>query len=364
MINLRYHIVSLTAVFLALIIGILMGTTVVSKATVDGLRSNLHRAEVRSEAVHQRNDELTRQLSQRREIDQATDKALTSQALTPTVEGTLEDVPVLVVASSGASDDLVRRAITSLQSAGANVDGTLILDEHLAPDKLDVEQLGAIVGANGDRVLPTLIRKLANDFASAAGDAGHEDAHETTTTSTPGATATIAPPIPTTRTEQSTTTTSTTLPAPVEPDLISALRRDGYLDFRPVDGQPNNQSVLASPNMQQGIGYRYVFLSGANPSVPDSAILIPLIATLARDGSVPLVAASTPSDENGTDRDVFLGPLLQHKDVKGKVSTVDNLDGYTGMVALAFALRNAGQNHFGNFGVGDTASSVLPPYRL
>ncbi len=363
MINLRYHIVSLTAVFLALIIGILMGTTVVSKATVDGLRSNLHRAEVRSEAVHQRNDELAGQLSQRRKVDQATDKALTAQALTPTVEGTLEDVPVLIVASSGASDDLVRRAITALQSAGANVDGTLVLDEHLSPDKLDVEQLGLLVGASGDRVLPTFIRKLADDFASAAGDADQEDTHETTTT-TQGATATIAPPIPTTRTEQSTTTTSTTLPAPVEPDLISALRRDGYLDFRPLDGQPNNQSVLTSPNMQRGIGYRYVFLSGPKPSVPDNAILIPLIANLAQDGSVPMVAASAPSDENGTDRDVFLGPLLQHKNVKGHVSTVDNLDGFAGMVALAFALRNAGQNHFGNFGVGDTASSVLPPYRL
>ncbi|MBV9664035.1 MAG: copper transporter, partial [Actinobacteria bacterium] len=41
MINFRYHLVSLTAVFLALAIGIAMGATVVDQATVKLLRSQL-----------------------------------------------------------------------------------------------------------------------------------------------------------------------------------------------------------------------------------------------------------------------------------------------------------------------------------
>src|SRR5213593_2003037 len=40
MINLRYHIVSLTAVFLALGLGILAGTTVIDQQVVKGLRTN------------------------------------------------------------------------------------------------------------------------------------------------------------------------------------------------------------------------------------------------------------------------------------------------------------------------------------
>ena len=40
MVNLRYHIVSLTAVFLALGLGILAGTTVIDQQVVSGLKSN------------------------------------------------------------------------------------------------------------------------------------------------------------------------------------------------------------------------------------------------------------------------------------------------------------------------------------
>ena len=38
MINLRYHVVSLVAVFLALGVGVLMGSTVIDRVTVDQLR--------------------------------------------------------------------------------------------------------------------------------------------------------------------------------------------------------------------------------------------------------------------------------------------------------------------------------------
>ena len=40
MINLRYHIVSIVAVFLALGIGVLMGSTIVDRAIVSTLRSS------------------------------------------------------------------------------------------------------------------------------------------------------------------------------------------------------------------------------------------------------------------------------------------------------------------------------------
>ena len=50
MINFRFHLASLIAVFLALAIGIVMGSTVVKEATVKGLRSEIHRVERSSNA--------------------------------------------------------------------------------------------------------------------------------------------------------------------------------------------------------------------------------------------------------------------------------------------------------------------------
>ena len=47
MINLRYHIVSLTAVFLALAIGVLLGGTYLDKYTVDQLDQSITNAEER-----------------------------------------------------------------------------------------------------------------------------------------------------------------------------------------------------------------------------------------------------------------------------------------------------------------------------
>ena len=63
MINLRYHIVSLTAVFLALGLGILAGTTVIDQNVVSGLRSNTNQLENRLNAVKAERDGLQQQLA-------------------------------------------------------------------------------------------------------------------------------------------------------------------------------------------------------------------------------------------------------------------------------------------------------------
>ena len=44
MINLRYHIVSITAVFLALGIGITLGSTFIGRETLDQIRNNVDNA--------------------------------------------------------------------------------------------------------------------------------------------------------------------------------------------------------------------------------------------------------------------------------------------------------------------------------
>ena len=62
MLNLRYHVISLVAVFLALGIGVLMGSTVVNRGVVDQLRKRLDGVEASDRKTRSENDRLTTQL--------------------------------------------------------------------------------------------------------------------------------------------------------------------------------------------------------------------------------------------------------------------------------------------------------------
>src|SRR5437763_11797200 len=116
MVNLRYHVVSLVAVFLALGIGVLMGTTVINKVTVDQLRKRLDSVAASVRQTRHDNDRLNAQVrTWERFADQGRDQLL---------QGRLKGVPVLVIGAVGSDrqpvDDL-RRQLTDAQ---ANFEGT------------------------------------------------------------------------------------------------------------------------------------------------------------------------------------------------------------------------------------------------
>ena len=264
-------------------------------------------------------------------------------------------MPVLIIASKGEDKDVLGHVTTALDSAGADVAGTLLVDDSLSPEKLDTGQLAKVLGVDpSGNVRATLTTRVAATLARAALVPESDipgTGPTTTTTTTSRVDGTV---------DTATTTTTTTVPSRNEPGLLDKLTANGYLDFQPQPGRPENKPILWSPRMDNGIGYQYVVVSGADPPVPNGAFLDPVIAKVARIGSVPLVAGSAPTNEKGTDRDAFLGPLLKIDGVSGQISTVDDLDSYAGQVALAFGLHEAGAGHFGNYGVGATASTVLP----
>lgn len=379
MINFRYHIVSLTGVFLALIIGILMGTTVVSRATVDGLKANLQRAETRSAAVHRTNDQLSGELSRRTKTDDEIDKALTEHVTTQAVGGVLDGVPVLVITTGGADKDLVDRMVTALDDAGASVDGTLVLNDRLAGTESDLEPLRDPLEVPVRRgVRATVIRQLAVALGAAALPGVPLHGVPTTTTSTtttiagpddsiddtPDATGQVDPTNPTATTllgVPGSSTPATTIPeAPSEPEILSLLRSSGFVDVRPAPGRDAKAPLLEAAEYGEGTGYRYVVIAPTKPSSVDEQVLIPLIAQVAALGPVAQVVATGPQDRSNPGDDPFLKPLLGRDGVAGKVSTVDNLGSFEGTVATIYALVAAGDGHFGSYGIGRTASDVIP----
>ncbi len=355
MINFRYHVVSLTAVFLALVIGIAMGTTVVSKATVDGLRSNLSRAEAHSDSVNATNHRLSSDLKTVRRDNVKVDAALSERVLGPAVADDLRDVPVLVISSKGISAQALDRTMAALTAAGAQVDGTLLVDDRLAltgDDKTRLaETLQVDVNSNVRRIM---LSRLASVLATAASMTGVSGASTTTTpsTSVAGPTTTAGGPASPSTTAA---TPTTTLPAPEEPGLVTALRSAGFLELKPVNGGSPSDKVL------EGTGYRYVVVSGADPNVPNEDFLDPLITNLAALGPVPLVAVSAAGDDLGADRDAFLGPLLDDGQVKARISSVDDLERFSGEVGVVYALVEIGSGRHGHYGLGADATAVLPP---
>src|SRR4029450_14121408 len=98
MINFRFHIVSLTAVLLALGIGLVLGTTFLDDALEETLKSQLNDLEASLDRARTRNDDLSSQLGAYRDEGEMLDQQLGERRY----DGKLQDDPVLGVSTRGA----------------------------------------------------------------------------------------------------------------------------------------------------------------------------------------------------------------------------------------------------------------------
>lgn len=350
MINLRYHIVSITAVFLALGIGITMGSTFLGKATVDQIDKNVTSARAQVRDVKARNAELTKTVAQYR----GREAALTDQGVDRIFDGSLKDVPVLVVAAAGVDQDSLDKLTTALASSGALFDGTLTLTDKLQLDTSgDAATMAQLLGVTVTpaRMQQRLASRLATLMLDAAAPADTPPG-TTTSTTVPGTTTVAGTP------SSSTTagSTSTTAPTPATPPaLLTSLIDKGFLDYEAASGGAPVDQVLT----QQG--YRYVVVTGATPDVPDASFLRPLLRDMAADQPAPVVAASAAvGDDPEAVRSLPIKPLIDDDSIGARVSTVDDLESFSGVAAVVMSLEDLGQGRRGHYGVGEGAKSLLP----
>src|SRR5437899_1257255 len=165
MVNFRFHVISLVAVFLALGVGVLMGSTAIDQATVKGLKNNLASYKHRSEAERQRANQLSDELSHWDKFaEQARDQLL---------PGRLAGVPVLVVAVQGVAKSRVADIHTWLGQAEADDQGTVWLQSKLAtPGTNDTQQLGQLLGTpttRGDNLRREAVDQLSSALVRPAG---------------------------------------------------------------------------------------------------------------------------------------------------------------------------------------------------
>lgn len=378
MINLRYHIVSITAIFLALAIGIAMGSTFIDKATVAQLKRNIDGVEAKANRVDADNAGLRGELASYA----ATDKALASTGLPKLLEGTLRGVPVLLVVGTDVGDATVKRVQTLVLAAGAAFEGTLRLDDRLrklTPQSDDVVKLASILDStdlNPLKLLGQLSDQLGNLVALLSRPAPDERSTPPGTTLT---TPTSPAPAATTTTPATTTAATSTTTAPgtasttsepanqhdVNPPLVQTLIAGGFLDFEAPAGDTSTTPKLVAP------GQRVIVLGAPRPPAPEgsvdlnASVLRATLQTAARTQGLEVVAASSLDDAADTTdppsvRSLFVAPLRGDKTVASRLSTVDDLDRANGLLALIWAVKESADGRYGQYGIGRDASAVLP----
>jgi hypothetical protein len=340
MINFRYHLVSLTAVFLALGVGLLLGTTFLDDALENQLRSDLEELEHDLDRAGERNTELRQQLDAFEEEAGGLDEQLGARLF----DGQLLGQPVLVVAPRGIDEGLVERVTTALDQADADVMGTWWLTDRLLLDDDDeVAQLAEALDLTTDDA-----GRLRNNLATQLADVLYGAIDLPATSDAAGSGAAVG-------------TGQARPAAPAEPELLARLREAEFIDYDVPDGEGDVVRLPAS-------GLRIVVVSGPDASVPLGDALMPVLSDLTSDDQPAPVVAVEPSrvpDEqvDGDDPPERLVDVIRDDgDLSQYVSTVDDLDRVSGRVATVLALVDAqpGAPRIGHYGTED-GTELLPP---
>lgn len=301
MISFRYHVVSIVAVFLALALGVLLGTTVVNQSVIENLSRRTNDAVRRSE-------QLRSQVSQQQTALRTWDRF--GSAVEPLlISGQLTGREVVVVTQEGvdaAEVDGVREALTD---AGASVVAVVVVTNRMALVDDDARsELRTLLGpaADGSSALSDvaarqLAARLANGGAAESNDLLQR--------------------------------------------LIDArflVIRGGTGAIEEVGRASQAVSVLAGTSRQ--------------PALEPESFLAPLTVALA-DGARPVVAAETTETVSP-----FVPILRRDGSLDDRLVTVDNADTMPGRIAIVLGLRDLLQSpgKGGHFGVKGGASALIP----
>lgn len=169
MYNLRYHVASLVAVFLALTVGLVLGTVVAERGTLDNQSSTLVDSLQKQFAQIQKDNAELRDGLER-------DRTFATDAVPALVEGALADRTIAVLVNTGRSNGL-NAAVTAIEQAGGVPVVLTIESENMGLDEGVPEGLAELLGPgfSGQSAVPadeTFKAALADALAMELGRAG------------------------------------------------------------------------------------------------------------------------------------------------------------------------------------------------
>ncbi|MER6514005.1 copper transporter [Nonomuraea sp. NPDC001636] len=310
MIDFRYHVVSIVAIFLALAVGIVLGTTLLQEPAVKS-------AQEISAQLTKTKDELRVQIDQLQGREAGNDAFVTS--VTPKlVAGELTGQRVLLVEAPGSSTTFREAEQQVLEEAGAEVSGRVTLTEKF----FDPDRSGVLDG------LVNQLKPVDMVFPSTA-------------TVWDKAGALLASTLLTTDQAQAGTPNAATAA------VISGFEAGGLVS---TDGDPAKRAMLAvmfAPEKAYE-GEQAETQLGALVSVADRL-------DAAGKGAVLAGSAANTAVTGGA-----VSALRDDGDVAKRVSSVDTVDMPTGRVVVVYALREQLSGRAGQYGIGKGASATQP----
>src|SRR4051795_8538835 len=160
MISLRTHAISLAAVFLALAIGVALGSGLLSNTLLSGMRDDKHQLQNQINTLTDDKNALNEKLNAAGEFD--------AQMSPRILHNTLEAKSVVVFRTPDASDDDVDALTRMVGQAGGTVSGTIALTQEFV-DANSAEKLLSVVNSPIVPAGRQLSAKLV-DQGSQAGD--------------------------------------------------------------------------------------------------------------------------------------------------------------------------------------------------
>jgi hypothetical protein len=309
-IDFRYHLVSLIAVFLAVALGIIIGTTALNKPILAGIQDQVTALEKDKRNLEDRTQNLQAQL----DVSDAFE-----EAVAPTlVDGTLSGKSVLfIVADDGVAPETVEQAATLVDQAGGVVSGTLTLN----PEFTDPSSATALQGYVTGGGLPTGVQLPETDDTGQL--VGSLLAQVLVIPADGGAT-------------------------PDAASVSSVMAGLTALDALTVEGD----SVTAAD---------YVVVFTGNEFSGDDAAdrvntLVELVSALDGAGSGAVVAGQG----GATAKNGLIGAIRSDPTLSAALSTVDNVDSAAGRISTVLALGQEGEGTSGQYGTGEDTQPVPP----
>lgn len=303
MVTFRFYLVSLVAVFLALAMGVVVGSTLIDRAIVDRLDRSVESVSDRLDRQQDENAELREELQELREYADSTAPAV--------VDGTLDGGAVAVVAERGVQPEVVESAVSLLQQADGTAPGILWLEPGWAladeaertrmAEALDVPVTGP--GRLRDRAWGRLVTALGGGS--------------------------------------------------VQGDPLQELVDSGFVTYQDVGEVESGVDALA------GAGEQVVLVGGPGSQLgPD--LTLALGRGLVRAGVPAVVAEAWQEQDDEIARGTVAGLVRDQDDLSDAVSTVDDLDLVQGRVAATLALADLRAGVRGHYGYGPGADRPAP----
>ena len=329
MIDFRYHLVSIVAVFLALAIGIVLGAAELQGPTYNIL--NHTTAKLQNEYDQTRGQLATAQA-------QANEGESYAQAVEPAVlRDLLTGQRLLIITEPGAQSSVVSGISAAAADAGASVTGQVALQpeffatssttqDSLNQTNLDVAHSADIPLANSGSYQQQAVQVIASEILaksakSAAGQSGGSQP-----ASSPSASA-----------DQSSSAQT----------MLAAYASSGFLN---TTGQPATQATLVVVVTPQNA-------PSDGSADPLDQVLPPVVAELAATSSATVVAGSSAGSGPGSPI-----AILRSNTVANQVSTVDDADLASGqsVVIQALAILLAG-GKAGSYGFAANGADAVAP---